>query len=125
MWYSLGTMTLNQLQSLTEDELAICLYVVNVIDPMTCPKMEFEPRNLTWFRHEFLIRKLVNAFPKLLPEGHATYVSLLAKLGYVFEIPKQPTSPETSSVNPTPTPEVTTPVVETPQTGSTENTSSL
>ncbi len=119
-------MTLNQLETLTEDELAMCLYIVNVIDPMTCPKMEFEPRNLTWFKHEFLVKKIVNSYTRVLPEGHATYVSLLGKLGYVFEFPKeQPTSPETSSVNPTPSPEVAAPVVETPQTGSTENTSSL
>jgi hypothetical protein len=112
-------MTLNQLNSLDELELAMALVVVNVIDPMTCPKIEFLPRDLTWFRHEFLIKKLVNAFPKLLPDGYTTYVSLLSKLGYVFEIPKQPTE------IPTPTSEMVAPLVETPQTGSMENTSSL
>lgn len=118
-------MTLNQLETLTEDELAMCLYIVNVIDPLAAPKMEFEPRNLTWFKHEFLVKKIVNSYTRLLPEGHATYVSLLDKLGYKFEIPKQPTSTETSSVNPTPSPEVAAPAVETPQTGSTENTGSV
>jgi hypothetical protein len=82
-------MTLSQLESLDEQELAICLYIVNVIDPLTCPKMELAYRDLVWFKHEFLIKKLVNAFPKLLPEGHAAYVSLLKKLNYEFKIPKE------------------------------------
>ena len=79
-------MTLDQLHSLDEQELAMILVVVNIIDPMTCPKIQFEPRQLTWFRHEFLVKKLVDAFPKLKPEGHTIYLSLMEKLGIKGEI---------------------------------------
>ena len=58
-------MTLNQLETLTEDELALALYVVNVIAPLEVPKMTFEPRHLTWFKHDMLIKKLLDSFNKL------------------------------------------------------------
>lgn len=90
-------MTLQQLNNLDELELQLILYVVNVVDPMTFPKIDFSPRNLTFFRHEFLVKKLVNAFPNVLPEGHVAYASLLSKLGYTLEIPK-PTEEPTGSI---------------------------
>jgi hypothetical protein len=79
-------MTLAQLESLTEDELALALYVVNVIAPPVVPKMTFEPRHLTWFKHQELINKLLNSFNRLKPEGHATYTSLMQKLGVCIQI---------------------------------------
>jgi hypothetical protein len=82
------TMTLNQLETLTDEEMAIVLYIVNVVAPPESPKMEFEPRHLTWFKHDMLVKKIVDAFPKVKPEGHDTYKSLLAKLGMVIEIRK-------------------------------------
>lgn len=95
-------MTLNQLETLSEDELAFALYVVNVIDPPCVPKIEFQPRHLTWFQADDLNKKLVNAFPKVLPEGHAVFTSLMQKLGVKIEInkiepPCPPTQNETSS----------------------------
>ncbi len=94
-------MTLNQLQTLSEEEIAICLHVVNVIAPPAAPKMEFEPRHLTWFRHDMLVKKLLDVFPRLLPEGHSTYVSLMAKLGVHVEIKAvEPPLPSTSSICP-------------------------
>lgn len=86
-------MTLNQLETLTEDELALVLYVVNVIAPLEVPKMTFEPRQLTWFKHDALIKKLLDSFNRLKPEGHATYVSLMQKLGVCIEIKQQPNEP--------------------------------
>lgn len=71
----------------------MCLYVVNVVDPLKLPKMNVAPRHLTWFRHEFLIKKLVESFPTVLPEGQNTYVSLLNKLGY-HEIKLEEPKPE-------------------------------
>ena len=92
-------MTLNQLGTLTEDELAIALYIVNVIAPPTSPQIEFGPRHLTWFKHDALVRKLVDAFPQLLPEGHTTYCSMMEKLGVKGEIKHQIVPlPVTSSV---------------------------
>lgn len=99
-------MTLQQLNDLDEQELALLLIIVNHIDPPCLPKMEFEARHLTWFKHDMLVRKILGVFPKLNPDGHAIYSSLLAKLGVQHEIkqqaPQAPPAPlpETSSVNP-------------------------
>lgn len=79
-------MTLNQLYSLDEQELALLLYIVNVINPLDFPKLDFQPRNLTWFKHDMLIKKLTDAFPRLNRDGHELYVSMLEKLGVKFEI---------------------------------------
>ena len=94
-------MTLNQLKELTEDEVATCLYIVNQISPLAVPKMEFEPRHLVWFRHDMLVKKLLDAFPNVKPEGHCVFSSLLKKLGVQHEIkyehpPAIPTSITTS-----------------------------
>jgi hypothetical protein len=95
-------MTLNQLQTLTEDELAMALYIVNVIDPLTLPQMEFTPQQLVWFKHDMLIQKLLNAFPRLKPEAFSIYLSLMEKLGVKVEIrqtpqPELPTSSSTAN----------------------------
>jgi hypothetical protein len=78
-------MTLSQLDSLTDEELGICLVVVNVLLPVK-PPMEINERGLTWFKHDALMKKLLDAFPRLKPEGHATYISLMEKLGMKVEI---------------------------------------
>lgn len=96
-------MTLNQLETLTEDELAMALYIVNVIAPSELPKMEFEPRHLTWWRHEFLVKKIVDSYRRVLPECHATYIALLEKLGYKFEIPKEEPPPQAPQAPEAPT----------------------
>lgn len=98
-------MTLNQLKTLTEDEMALALYIVNVIEPLDIPKIELEPRHLTWFRHDALVHKLVRAFPRLLPEGHPIFVSLMEKLGVKGEIKTTGTIPNpeiTNSICPPP-----------------------
>jgi hypothetical protein len=84
-------MTLNQLQDLTDEELALALVIVNEISPPVLPKGPFEPKHLTWFRQEQLIKKFLDVFQKLKPEGHSTYVSLMQKLGVCIQIQKQPT----------------------------------
>ena len=99
-------MTFQQLHSLTEDEVAICLYVVGVLDPVTFPKIEItQPNQLISFRHEALIQKLLNAFPKLKPEAYPIYLSLMEKLGVKVEIKQapQPEAPTSSSVANEPT----------------------
>jgi hypothetical protein len=78
-------MTLNQLSSLTEDELIICLYVLNVIDPVR-PPIEFSGKDLTWVKNNAFIQKLLNAFPHIKPEAHSIYASLMLKLGIKIEI---------------------------------------
>jgi hypothetical protein len=90
----MGIMTLNQLQTLTDDELAIALYVVNHLSPPGIPPGPFDARDLTWFKHLSLVQKLVDSFSKLKPEGHAVYKSLMEKLGVKIEINPIPQSPE-------------------------------
>ena len=52
-------MRISQLQSLTEQELQLILYVVNVLEPLTSPKIEIGPKELLWFRHDALLWKAV------------------------------------------------------------------
>lgn len=104
-------MTLNQLQTLNEDEIAMALFVVNNIFP-TLPPMEYSPRNLTWIKHDILIKKLTDAFPKVKPEAHPIFASLMEKLGVKVTIEKvdPPALPitasteNTGSMSTTPTP---------------------
>ena len=78
-------MTLDQLSSLTEDELALALYVVNVLFPVE-PKIEVPPHGLVWFRPGVLEKKIGDSFPRLKPEYHGLFSSLLNKLGVKHEI---------------------------------------
>ena len=93
-------MTLSQLESLTDDELAMALYIVNVLKPVQPPMGEIPPRGLTWFKHDMLVKNIVDCFSLVKPEFHAIYLSLLTKLGVKVEIKQQPPPPvptETSS----------------------------
>jgi hypothetical protein len=92
-------MTLNQLETLTDEELALALVIVNDIAPPVLPKGPFEPRHLTWFNHEQLIKKFLEIFSKLTPDGHATYVSLMQKLGVCIQIQQHPI-PNPNEINP-------------------------
>lgn len=112
-------MTLNQLETLSEDELALALYIVNVVAPPVLPKGPFEPRHLTWFNHEQLIRKFLEIFSKLTPDGHATYVSLMQKLGVCIQIQQHPVpNPNETDATPTTTATETTTSAGCPQTSS-------
>lgn len=92
-------MTLSQVESLSEQEMDMVLYIVNVLQPTTS-KLEIEPRNLTWFKHKFLVQKIVDVFQQIKPEYHPVYVSLLAKLGVQAQINVTP--PPSEPVPPTP-----------------------
>lgn len=93
-------MTLNQLQTLTDEEASLCLYIVNIIDPLDI-KIELSANNLTWFRKDVLEKKLLAAFPKVKPSGHPIYSSLLTKLGIQHEIKyEQPPPPPPPVVEP-------------------------
>jgi hypothetical protein len=85
-------MTLNQLETLNEDELALCLFINNVTFPMDFPKLELTPRQLTWLRHDALVKKLLDAFPRLKSDAHPIYTSLMQKLGVCVQIKQQPTN---------------------------------
>ena len=78
-------MTLEQLSSLTEDELALCLFIVNRVFPVK-PKIEVTPRGLTWFRPGVLEKKIMDSFQKIKPEYHGLFSSVLNKLDIKHEI---------------------------------------
>lgn len=78
-------MTFSQISLLSEDELDMVLFVINVIDPIR-PPLEIQPYGLTWFKPGILEKKLTDAFPKVKPEFHSIYSSLLNKLGIQHEI---------------------------------------
>ena len=73
-------MRISQLQSLTEEELQLLLYIVNVVEPLTIPKIEIGPKELLWFRHDALLWKLSQQESKLTPEGQTIFQGLMAKL---------------------------------------------
>lgn len=86
-------MTINQLQTLTEDELCLALYVVNQLSPAVAPPPPYDPDHLTWWKHTALVQKMLDVFPKLKPEAHTIYASLMEKMGVKVEI-KPVLSPE-------------------------------
>ena len=77
-------MTLDQLNSLDEQELCMALYIVNHISPVQ--NIEIPYRGLTWFRKGELEEKIMDSFPRLKKEGHSVFSSLLLKLGVPHEI---------------------------------------
>lgn len=94
-------MTLNQLETLNEDELAMIMYIVNILSPLDVPKIQLTPRHLTWFRPEALNQKVLDCFPRVNPEYHEIYKSLLEKMGLKIEIKKvEPQPPVSASAQP-------------------------
>lgn len=91
-------MNQHQLENLSEDERGVLFYIVNVISPVTCPTLEFDMNSIKWFKQDMLTKKLLEAFPKLTPEAHPIYSSLLTKLEIPHEIkyqaPPPPPPPE-------------------------------
>ena len=58
-------MRISQLQSLTQEELQLLLYVVNMVEPLTFLKREIGPKQLLWFKHEMLVQKLTESRIKI------------------------------------------------------------
>lgn len=92
-------MTRHQLKSLSEDELAMALFVVNHLSPAISGS-ELPPEGLTWFRKGALEQKLMGSFNHLTKEAHPTFSSLLTKLGVAHEIRYE--QPPTGSVDSSP-----------------------
>ena len=91
-------MTQQQIDLLSEDEKDMLLYILNQVFPVAFPKMEFDLHTIKWHRHDLLMKKIIETFPHLKPEGHSIYSSLLTKLGVQHEIKyEQPKAPVTSS----------------------------
>jgi len=80
-------MRISQLQSLTQEELQLLLYIVNDIDPLS-PFFKFgmiSPRELLWFKHDMLIQKVARQEQKLTPDGKFIFQGLMAKLNKTTE----------------------------------------
>lgn len=76
-------MRIGQLESLTQDELGLLLYVVNVLSP-TSPPMEISPKMLLFFKHDALLFKLAQQESKLTDDGKKVFHGLMAKLNQTW-----------------------------------------
>lgn len=87
-------MSIEQLSLLNDEELSMLLYIVNVLYPISgIPDMPSEL--LPAIKHAALVKKLSDAFPKLKPEAHPIYSSLLTKLNIEHKIEySKPVVPE-------------------------------
>lgn len=72
-------MRISQLDSLTEMELCLLLYVVNILSPVG-PELEITPRLLLSVKHDALLWKLSQIQPQLNEEGTKVFTSLMTKL---------------------------------------------
>ena len=77
------------INSLSEEEMGMLLYFVNVASRPLSHKIQFEINDLKFFRKDVLAQNLVSSFDKLTPEGHPTFISLMEKFGVKVEIKKE------------------------------------
>lgn len=66
------------INNLTEEELALTLYVVNILLPTS--NLEITPTILKSYKYKFLVQKLLAAKNLVNEEGKPIYISLLNKL---------------------------------------------
>jgi hypothetical protein len=76
-------MRISQLQSLTQEELQLLFYIINVIEPLTSPKIEIGSKEILWFKHDTLVWKLSKQESKLTPEGKTIFQGLMTKLNKI------------------------------------------
>jgi hypothetical protein len=107
------------ISSLSEEELGMLLYFVNIVDRPLSHNISFEIKDLKFFRKDILTKKLLDSFNKLTPDGHPIFISLMEKFGVKVEIKKEepkkieePALPITSSVEPEVSQSVETPKIE-------------
>ncbi len=73
-------MRIGQLQSFTNTELALMIYIVNEIEPIVSPKVIIGKKELLWIRNDDLLQKLVRQQEKLTDEGKIVINQILTKL---------------------------------------------
>lgn len=71
-------MRIEQLFTLDESELGMCMYIVNELFPIRPFPLNF--KLLPCIRQEFFTKKIVDAAQYILPEYNSIYMSLLKKL---------------------------------------------
>ena len=52
----------HHIDNLTDDEIGVLFYIVNIALPITCPKIEFDFNSIKWYKHDMLAKKLLEAF---------------------------------------------------------------
>lgn len=70
---------LETIQSLTEDELAFVLFVVNKIKPCL-PNTEINKNILPYFKYDFLARTIVSCKDSVSDEGQEIFKNVCKKL---------------------------------------------
>ena len=80
-------MRISQLQSLTQEELELLLFIVNDIETLSpIIKMgRIGPKDLLWFKHDMLLQKVARQESKLNAEGKIIFQGLMAKLNKTTE----------------------------------------
>lgn len=73
-------MTIQQLKSLSEDELAILWGCVNVIEPKVLSTCDLDVQLFTSINHRKLMNRLLNCRIKIKQEYHSVFDGLLNKL---------------------------------------------
>ena len=88
-------MRIGQLESLTDMELSLLLYVFNVLEPIR-PPIKMTPRLLLSLRHDMLLWTLSQIEPKLNAEGKKVFTTLMVKLNrtWMDEVKEYANSPK-------------------------------
>lgn len=74
-------MTLEQLNSLNEDEVAMLWYIVNKLNTPVLPGVELEPNLFPSIRKPFLIHRIIKAEESIVDTAKPIYAELKTKLG--------------------------------------------
>lgn len=77
------------INSLSEEEMGLLLYFINVANRPFSHNIPFEINDLKWFRKDILTQKLLDSFNSIREEGHPTFVSLMEKFGVKVDIKKE------------------------------------
>jgi hypothetical protein len=89
-------MTLEQLHSLTEDELSLLWFIVNKIgQPIV--RYELDPPLFTSIEKQQLINRVLTAESSLSEEGKPIYESLKTKMGIECKVSEAVQTPPTNS----------------------------
>jgi hypothetical protein len=73
-------MRIEQLNSLTEDELAMLWGFVNIVKPVIIQNVELDPSLFTSINHRKLMDRLINSKKLLKEEHHPIFDGLVNKL---------------------------------------------
>jgi len=76
-------MTLEELQSLNDDETAMLWFMVNKIGRPAIYGIELEPSSFPSIRRHWLIEKILASKDYVKPEHLPIYESLTSKLGFI------------------------------------------